>query len=133
MRSQAFLETLSSDPPQLSEVTEVSVVAAELRGDAAFSILHSRQEPGESVLVWPDAGTCDDCWREFGDSSNRRFGYPFTACEGTPLERSRLLIETVPLAIYCPSCKKERTPVSVYQLCCPDCLVSAQDIVTAAR
>jgi hydrogenase nickel incorporation protein HypA/HybF len=52
------------------------------------------------------------------------------ACEGTPLAGSRLQIETVPLIIYCPSCKRERSPVSVYQLCCPDCLVPAQDIVT---
>jgi hydrogenase nickel incorporation protein HypA/HybF len=52
------------------------------------------------------------------------------ACEGTRLEGSRLLIETVPLVIYCPSCKKERTPLSVYQLCCPDCLVPAERIIT---
>jgi len=52
------------------------------------------------------------------------------ACEGTPLAGSRLQIETIPLVIYCPSCKTERSPLSVYQLCCPDCLVPAQDIVT---
>jgi hydrogenase nickel incorporation protein HypA/HybF len=52
------------------------------------------------------------------------------ACEGTPLEGSRLSIETIPLLIYCPACMKERTPVSVYQLCCPDCLTPAQDIIT---
>lgn len=52
------------------------------------------------------------------------------ACDGTVLQGSRLLIETIPLVIYCPACKKERTPVSVYQLCCPDCMVPAQDIVT---
>lgn len=52
------------------------------------------------------------------------------ACEGTPLEGSRLLIETIPLVIYCPGCKRERAPVSVYQLCCPDCLVPTPDIVT---
>ncbi len=52
------------------------------------------------------------------------------ACEGTPLEGSRLLIESIPLIIYCPGCKKERAPVSVYQLCCPDCLLPTQDIVT---
>lgn len=52
------------------------------------------------------------------------------ACEGTPLQGSRLLIEVIPLLIYCPACMKERAPVSVYQLCCPDCLVPAQDIVT---
>jgi hydrogenase nickel incorporation protein HypA/HybF len=52
------------------------------------------------------------------------------ACEGTSLEGSRLLIQTVPLLIYCPTCRKERSPVSVYQLQCPDCLVPAQEIIT---
>lgn len=52
------------------------------------------------------------------------------ACEGTPLEGSRLLIETIPLVVYCPNCKRKRAPVSAYQLCCPDCLVPTPDIVT---
>ena len=46
------------------------------------------------------------------------------------LEGSRLLIEPIPLVIYCPGCQKERAPVSVIELCCPDCLVPAQEIVT---
>jgi hydrogenase nickel incorporation protein HypA/HybF len=52
------------------------------------------------------------------------------ACEGTSLQGSRLLIETVPLLIYCPGCRKERAPVSIYQLSCPDCLVPAQEIIS---
>ena len=51
------------------------------------------------------------------------------ACEGTPLQGSRLVIETIPLVIYCPSCKVERTPNSIYQLCCPQCQTPAQDII----
>src|SRR6202789_1186779 len=38
------------------------------------------------------------------------------ACKGTRLEGSPLVVETVPLVIYCPSCKRERTPLSVSQL-----------------
>jgi hydrogenase nickel incorporation protein HypA/HybF len=52
------------------------------------------------------------------------------ACEGTPLQGSRLVIESIPLLIYCSNCAKERPPVSVYQLCCPECLAPAQDIIT---
>src|SRR6202789_4289414 len=52
------------------------------------------------------------------------------ACEGGRLGGSRLVVETVPLVIYCPSCKRERAPLSVYQLCCPDCLVPAEGIIT---
>ena len=52
------------------------------------------------------------------------------ACEGTPIAGSRLEIETVPLLIFCPQCNRQRPPLSSYQLCCPDCMVPAQDIVT---
>jgi hydrogenase nickel incorporation protein HypA/HybF len=52
------------------------------------------------------------------------------ACEGTPLEGSRLVIETIPLIVYCPMCKKDKAPPSVYQICCPDCLTPAEKIVS---
>jgi hydrogenase nickel incorporation protein HypA/HybF len=52
------------------------------------------------------------------------------ACEGSALEGSRLVIETIPLVIYCAVCQKDRTPPSVYQLSCPDCGSPSQKIVT---
>ena len=75
-----FLKTLKEDPPQLAEITQITVSAMELQGGAGFSILDSREEAGEFVLVSPDAGTCDACWSDFGDPANRRYGYPFTNC-----------------------------------------------------
>ena len=52
------------------------------------------------------------------------------ACEGTSLEGSRLVIETVPLVVYCPSCETDRTPPSVYQICCTDCFTPTEKIVS---
>jgi hydrogenase nickel incorporation protein HypA/HybF len=52
------------------------------------------------------------------------------ACDGTPLHGTRLLIETVPLVIYCSVCQKSRTPPSAYQLSCPECQSPAQQIVS---
>ena len=75
-----FLDAVRSNPPQLAEITDVTVSDVGLRGDSVFSILHSQQEAGEFVLISPDAGTCDLCWRDFGDPLNRRYGYPFTNC-----------------------------------------------------
>jgi hydrogenase maturation protein HypF len=76
-----FLKTLRNDPPQLAEITQITVSEIEAGGGGApFSILGSREEIGEFALVSPDAGTCDACWRDFGDPSNRRYGYPFTNC-----------------------------------------------------
>ena len=75
-----FVEALKADPPQLAEMTDITVSAMEAQGGSEFSILRSREEAGEFALVSPDAGTCDACWRDFGDRLNRRYGYPFTNC-----------------------------------------------------
>jgi len=77
---ERFLGTLRSDPPHLAEIADVTVGDLELTGEASFAILRSQDVAGEFVLVSPDSGTCDDCWRDFGDRLNRRYGYPFTNC-----------------------------------------------------
>lgn len=61
------------------------------------------------------------------DKNALLFSYQI-ACEGTALEGSRLEIEDVPLLIYCPECGKEHSPPSIQRLCCPECLVPAQEI-----
>jgi hydrogenase maturation protein HypF len=77
---QKFLDTLRHRPPPLALIAEIVVVELEPLGDTGFEIKESHSEAGEFVLVSPDMATCDDCWRDFGDRKNRRFGYPFTNC-----------------------------------------------------
>jgi hydrogenase maturation protein HypF len=77
---EGFLKALREDPPQLAEITEITQAEMQAQGSAGFSILGSREQAGEFALVPPDAGTCDACWRDFADPSNRRYGYPFTNC-----------------------------------------------------
>jgi len=43
------------------------------------------------------------------------------ACEGTPLEGSSLVIEKVPVMVYCAACSIETNPPSIQSLCCPVC------------
>jgi hydrogenase nickel incorporation protein HypA/HybF len=43
------------------------------------------------------------------------------ACEGTPLEGSALVIEKVPVMVYCSACSIETNPPSIQSLCCPVC------------
>jgi hydrogenase nickel incorporation protein HypA/HybF len=52
------------------------------------------------------------------------------ACEGSPLEGSRLVIESVPLVIHCAACDKHRVPPSLYELTCPECGSPAQSIIS---
>lgn len=51
------------------------------------------------------------------------------ACEGTPLEGSQLVIEEVPVVVYCPSCVAETAIVSVQQFCCAVCHAPASQVV----
>ena len=62
------------------------------------------------------------------DRDGLAFSYEI-ACEGTFLVGSRLVIETVPLLIYCDTCKTERAPAFIQQIDCPDCHTPAQKII----
>ena len=75
-----FVATLRNSPPPLAQIEDVVIADLEPAGDTSFVIRHSEAEPGEFVLVSPDVATCDDCWHDFGDPANRRYGYPFTNC-----------------------------------------------------
>jgi hydrogenase nickel incorporation protein HypA/HybF len=50
------------------------------------------------------------------------------ACEGTSLEGSRLVIEEVPIVVYCAACDVEIHPESMQQLACPRCSFAAKVI-----
>lgn len=111
---ERFLHVLRDSPPLLAEITEIRCTEVRARGDTEFVILSSRHEAGEFALVSPDAGTCADCWREFGDPANRRYGYPFTNCthcgprytiiEDVPYDRAST---TMAAFTMCPACQRE--------------------------
>lgn len=43
------------------------------------------------------------------------------ACQGTSLEGSQLVIEDVPVVVYCPTCRMETSPPSFQWFCCSVC------------
>ncbi len=43
------------------------------------------------------------------------------ACEGTPLSGSHLVIEEIPVVVYCSVCQQERPLDSIQQFFCPSC------------
>lgn len=55
------------------------------------------------------------------------------ACEGTPLEGSRLVIEEIPVAIFCPACRQRRVLPSLQLFQCPECSTPAQDVLEGAE
>jgi hydrogenase nickel incorporation protein HypA/HybF len=43
------------------------------------------------------------------------------ACESTALEGSRLIIEEIPVEIYCSTCRTQRPVHSMQSFCCAEC------------
>ena len=54
-------------------------------------------------------------------------------CEGTLLEGSELVVEEVPVTVYCSACKAERTLDSIQRFCCPTCGTLTPDIVSGKQ
>ena len=54
------------------------------------------------------------------------------AAAGTSLEHSRLVIEELPIIVFCPRCDQRRT-VSVQSLCCPRCGTPTPEILQGAE
>ena len=50
------------------------------------------------------------------------------ACQDTPLAGSRLIVEDVPVAVFCPSCRETRVLDSVQSFRCPKCGTPTMDI-----
>lgn len=51
-------------------------------------------------------------------------------CAGTLLEGSRLMIEEVPIVVYCNHCNEEKTLDSIQRFCCPTCGALTPDVVS---
>jgi hydrogenase nickel incorporation protein HypA/HybF len=43
------------------------------------------------------------------------------ACHATPLEGAQLLIEEIPIEVFCPKCDEPRLVTSIQWFCCPEC------------
>lgn len=43
------------------------------------------------------------------------------ACHATPLEDSELVIEEIPIEVFCPKCEAPRSVSSIQWFCCPEC------------
>ena len=51
------------------------------------------------------------------------------ACEGTELAGSRLVIEEVPVIVYCPSCLALRELASTQSFACPQCQSPVSEVL----
>ena len=50
------------------------------------------------------------------------------ACQDTPLQGSHLIVEEVPVIVFCPQCQETRTLPSVQLFQCPECSLPTMDV-----
>jgi hydrogenase nickel incorporation protein HypA/HybF len=50
------------------------------------------------------------------------------ACQDTPLEGSQLIVEDLPVIVFCAQCQKEQTLNSVQLFACPGCGTPTMDV-----
>ncbi len=105
---EAFLTKLRTSPPPLAHITDLTVQDLAAQGEQGFSIRASRDEAHAFVLVSPDVATCDECWRDYTDPANRRYGYPFTNC--TNCGPRYTIIQDVPY-------DRPRTTMATFRMC----------------
>lgn len=51
------------------------------------------------------------------------------ARENSPFPGAELIVESVPVTIYCPNCREVRPILSLQHLCCTECGTSTSDIL----
>jgi hydrogenase maturation protein HypF len=113
-RVEAFLVRLESEAPPLARIDSVTVLEAEVTGEAGFRIVASEILGRVSTGIPADAATCPDCLRELFDPQDRRFLYPFLNCTNCgprftitrriPYDRPQTSMAKFPM---CPECQRE--------------------------
>jgi hydrogenase nickel incorporation protein HypA/HybF len=51
------------------------------------------------------------------------------ACQDTALQGSRLIVEEVPVVVFCPRCDQQRALSSIQSFACPECGAPTNDIL----
>ena len=51
------------------------------------------------------------------------------ACENTPLQGSQLIVEEVPVIVYCPTCRADRPLSSIQFFSCAECGTPTSEVV----
>jgi hydrogenase nickel incorporation protein HypA/HybF len=94
----------------------------------AMSIVDMAREEAEARNVTIDAVHLDLGPLSGVVAEALLFSYEI-ACNGTPLEGSRLVIKNVPIEVYCPACKVQKTLSSMQWFCCPECAAPTSEVI----
>lgn len=113
----AFDTALLTEAPALARIiTHTTEEIPTLGSEESFVIVPSRRSDAGRALLPPDTALCPDCRREFFDSANPRYLYPFISCTNCgprlsiitelPYDRPRTTMAVFPM---CKPCEREYT------------------------
>jgi len=77
---ESVLRKIKEQSPPLAQIKEIESKNLPVKGYKDFVIKYSRKEEEKNTLVSPDIATCDSCFQELLDPSDRRYKYPFINC-----------------------------------------------------
>ncbi len=105
---EKFVSEIFSRAPQLANPILQSDTSVDTGAFDGFSILDSLDQGEANISVPADLFTCDDCLKEFGSPSDRRYRYPFINC--TQCGPRYTLIRSLPY-------DRANTTMSGFELC----------------
>jgi hydrogenase maturation protein HypF len=111
---RAFVGRLGHPPMPAARVRTLRWQSIPDEDVGFFAIVASDGGSQRCPSIPPDLATCDDCWRELGDSRDRRYAYPFINCTrcgprytislDVPYDRPRTTMAGFPM---CEACRNE--------------------------
>ena len=78
------------------------------------------------ILALPSNGFVDDISGVVKESLLSSYAI---ASDGTPLKGSSLIVEEIPVLIFCPGCQAQRPVSSIQLFCCAECGSPNSEIV----
>jgi hydrogenase maturation protein HypF len=111
---ERFVRELTTRPPPLAHIEQVSCEQRMPTGERDFRIEPSEVEATSPIFISPDVATCPECLAELLDPNDRRYRYPFLNCTncgprltiitGAPYDRPRTTMAAFAL---CAACRAE--------------------------
>ncbi len=112
---EAFVKSIQSEAPPVSEITEIHSSYQPYRGRFNEFVIDRSRSGRDAVsgIFPPDIGICPECLRDMKDAKGRWFEYPFTACawcgprftgvRSLPYDRERTHMDAFPMCKHCQS------------------------------
>ncbi len=112
-----FFEAVVPQKPPLAHIASMEWSEIPPREDKAFEIRLSQSNEERTALISPDVSVCEDCLREAGNPSDRRYHYPFINC--TNCGPRYTIIQDIPY-------DREYTTMKKFEMC-PECRAEYED------